>query len=204
MYFKKLADKLGEVPDYVIEELEDCLSEIRTDAKHSPLRLIFGNLTKILAFRDSSMELKEKVDFIQYYIMSQQFAVLKDKIPYERTCIIPGTAVDTSILPNRYINRIGESIVLPITGSCSIKCDEFENIPQVMKVGELWRYNTRVPLTYEFSDDFVAVVITYVDFDLSHYLMPFDVHGIFPRRRDEWIDSTPEDFKNKEIDPNAY
>jgi hypothetical protein len=204
MYFKKLAEKLGEVPDYVIEYLNDHVLEIRTNAKHSAPRLIFGDRSRILSLRDSSPGLKEQIDFIQCYIMSQQYEILKDKIPYERSSIVPGATADISNVPNRYINRIGEFIAMPITGYCSIKCSEFDNVPERMKIGELWRYNTRVPLTYEYSHDFTAVIIAYIDYDLSHYLMPFDVHGLFPRRRDEWLDSTPEDFKNKEIDTNAY
>jgi hypothetical protein len=203
MYFKQLAEKLGDVPDYVIEYLTDYIPEIK--AKAAPdSRLIFGDKTKILALRDSSVELKDHIEFLQQYIMSQQFEILRNRIPYERSGIIPSTSIDSTNLPNRYINRIGEFIVMPISGNCSIKCPEFGNVPQEMRVGELWRYNTRVPLTYEYSDDFCGIVINYVDFDLSHYLMPFDVHGLFPRRRDEWFDSTPEDFKNKEIDTNAY
>lgn len=203
MYFKQLAEKLGDAPDYVIEYLNDYIPEIKTKSI-SDSRFIFGDKTKILALRDSSPELKDHIEFLQQFIMSQQFEILKHRVPYERSVVLPGVGIDTSNVPNRYINRIGEFIVMPITGMCNIKSPEFGDVPQEMKVGELWRYNTRIPMTYEYSDDFCGIVINYVDFDLTHYLMPFDVHGLFPRRRDEWFDSKLEDFKNKEIDTNAY
>lgn len=203
MYFKKLAEKLTDVPDYVIEYMTDYIPEMQEKAVPS-LRKIFGDQSKILSFKNSSVELQNHLEFVQHFVMSQQYDFLKNLIPYERSCMLPGKDSDITTIPNRYINRIGESIIIPISGKCSIQCDEFSHVAQEINVGEVWRYNTRVPMNFKYSDNFVCIIITYIDFDMSHYLMPFDVHGIFPRRRDEWIDSTLEDFKNKEIDTNAY
>lgn len=203
MYFKKLAEQLGEVPDYVVENLLGTVDEVTAGSKVSP-RKIFGEKTKILAFRDSSTSLKALIEFLQDYISSQHYECLKNKIPYERSSCLSGDPTDQTNLPNRYINRIGEMIVVPIRGSCKISSEEFDNVEE-FKVGEIWRYNSRIPMNYEYTRDFYCIVIGYVDFDLSHYLMPFDVHGMFPRRKDEFLDSTEADFKIKDdVSTNAY
>lgn len=202
MYFKKLSEHIGTVPDYVIENMLDSIPEINRLA-NKDRRKILGDNSKTLSMVASSQELKNKIEFIQHFILSQQFDFLKNLIPYERTSVVPGSANDITTLPNRYINRIGESVVVVIAGSCTMSCDEFSN-KETMTVGDTWRINTRIPMDYEYSADFVSVVITYIDFDLSHYLMPFDVHGVFPRRRDEWLDSESGDSTTYEIDKSAY
>jgi hypothetical protein len=202
MYFKKLSENIGTVPDYVIENMLDSIPEINRLANTDP-RKIFGDNSKTLSMLASSQELKAKIEFIQNFILSQQFDFLKNLIPYERTSVVPGSTNDATTLPNRYINRIGESVVVTISGSCTISCHEFAD-KETISTGSMWRINTRIPMNYEYSSDFVAVVITYIDFDLAHYLMPFDVHGVFPRRRDEWLDSESGDSTTYEIDKSAY
>lgn len=204
MYFKGLADKCGVAPDYVIEYFNKFRDSVTSTAKLD-FRKILGSNTHILSFKDSPQEIKDEIEFVQNYIMSQHWPILKDKVPYERSLCVVKTTTDTTNAPNRYINRIGENILLVINGSVTLKSSEFPEAV-TMGVGEIWRYNSRIPIEYTYSPDFYGLTISYIDFDLTHYLMPFDVHGKMPRRRDEFHDYDPNDESHKldKVSTNDY
>ena len=195
MYFKNLVEKLGEYPDYISEYMAKYQGEVQERGKPD-LRKIMGEKTRILALRDATQELREKIEFIQNYIMSLQLPVLKEKIPYERSAMVPGNSVDTTAMPNRYLNRVGEVVVVVLSGSVDIFSSEFSD-SATLKAGCFYRLNARVPMSYTYSQDFYAVVIAYLDFDLAHYCMPFDLYGTMPRRRDEFLDYDPNDESHK-------
>lgn len=204
MYFKGLAEKCGVAPDYIIEYFNKFRTVVIETAKLD-FRKILGSNTHILAFKDSPQEIKDEIEFVQNYIMSQQWSILKDRVPYERSLCVVKTTNDTSNIPNRYINRIGENIVLVLNGSVTLKSAEFPE-EAVLNTGEIWRYNSRIPMEYTYSPDFYGLIISYVDFDLAHYLMPFDVHGMMLRRRDEYHDYDPNDESHKldKVSTNDY
>jgi hypothetical protein len=204
MYFKDLAQKLGEIPKYAVEYTLLHANEVYTKSTAST-RKLFGDHTKMISMATSSEGFKKRLAFVEQYVLCQQYDVLKDKISYERVAIVPDVLSDSSTLPNHYINRIGEAIVVPIRGTCTISSEEFQHT-HTMKAGEIWRWNNRLPMTYKFSSDFFAIIVTYIDFDLVVHLMPFDIYGIFPRRRDEWADYDPvmENKAEVAVDTNAY
>ena len=204
MYFNGLAEKLGSITDYMIELMETYQDEIRQNSAPD-LRKLLGEKSLVLPLRSASLKLKDTVEFIQYYIVSQQYPVLRDRIPYERSVVTVKELKDSTNMPNRYLNRIGESIVVVTSGRLILESEEFTN-KVIMSKGDIYRYNSRIPLNYEFTEDFSAIVFSFVDFDLSHYLMPFDMYGIMPRRRDEWPDYDPNDESHKldKISTNEY
>lgn len=204
MYFNNLAEKLYDAPDYIIEYITKFQKEIRTNAKKD-FRQILGIKTLLYSYKNARQEIKEEFEFLQNYIMSQQPEILKNRVPYERTMVMVENLTDETVLPTRYINRIGENIILVVTGSVTLTSGEFPGEFK-MQAGEIWRYNSRVPVTYEYTPNFLGVVISYVDFDLTHYLMPFDVHGNMPRRRDEYADYDPNNDSHglEKVSTNEY
>lgn len=195
MYFKDLAEKLGDYPDYIAEYMTRFQKEVQEKAKPD-LRKILGEKTRVLALREASPELRERIEFVQHYIMSLQLPVLREKIPYERSAMVVNNLVDTTSMPNRYLNRVGETVVLVLSGSVDIFSSEFEH-SATLKSGSFYRLNTRIPINYTYTPDFFAIVIAYLDFDLAHYCMPFDLYGTMPRRRDEFLDYDPNDESHR-------
>lgn len=189
MYFKNIAEKIGEFPDYITEYMNKYHAEVAEKAKPD-IRRIMGSKTCVVALRDASQELRDRVEFTQYYVMSQQLPILREKIPYERSVMVVRDLQDSTGIPNRYLNRVGEMIVVVIAGSVTMSCPEFEHTV-TLNSGEYWRLNPRIPLEYRYTPDFYAIVLYYLDFDLAHYCMPFDLYGTMPRRRDEFLDYDP-------------
>lgn len=118
----------------------------------------------------------------------------------------PGAKIDGYDFPtNRYINRVGESIFVPLIGSAIIRSKEFPNGSMELTAGNMYRVNTRCVAEFESSDDFVVAVYTFADFDMCKYLMPHDFNGQFPRRVDEHINWQPGTLMDKEEqETNAY
>ncbi len=204
MYFKGLVEHYGTLPKYFIEDILQHSSQFNFNPGK---RNIMGQKNLLMAGHHMGPELAASMGFLLNYISSQNFEILKDKVIYEKTLVKPGAEIDGYDFPtNRYLNRVGESIFVPLSGSTIIKCHEFPNGSGIMSVGNIYRVNTRCVAEFEANNDVTVAVFTFVDFDMYKYLMPHDFHGTFPRRYDENMNHEPGTLISEEesAERNAY
>ena len=120
-------------------------------------------------------------------------------------CQPPESLVGDSSQHSRYLNRVGELFLIPITGQVKIATNDFNNASSILAPGNIYRINNRIGNRFFSSADFLCAAFTFIDFDLKNYLMPHDLHSPFVRRKDEYADpSLAPDYLNKIPDKNAY
>lgn len=190
MFFDQIGHQLDTCPQYFIDEIATHQAEISKKLV-SGKRKIFGDCNKMCAYMNCSAELQIVLGNIAFYTMSQQYKFLVNMVPYERTICSPGAPIDTVEQPSRYLNRVGETVVCVISGECIVSSDEHPQ-PITIKQGDIWRLNSRIPLTLTYTPDFVGYVMVFLDFDLKQHLMYFDLFNTFIRRKDEFIGYVPE------------
>lgn len=201
MYFKKLIENFGPIQKYFVDDLMALSDQFEFTYSR---RNIIGFTNTLMAGSVMKTELVSNINFLLSYITSQNFDILKDKVIYEKTICKPGVKVDGyDFSVNRYVNRVGETIFVPIRGSAEIRSVEFPNEATKLEIGNLYRINTRCLAQFETDDDFLVVAYTFVDYDMYKYLMPHDFHGPFPRRTDEVFNYEPGKIE-KEVDRSAY
>lgn len=196
MFFTGIIEQLGNIPNYFVEDLLDFKKEMKFDKDNRNL-LARGTTTQ--TFMTASPAVKMEITNIVYYILSQQYTVLKNCVPIETALIQAPNLIMEAPLTPRYICRAGEQIVLPLNGSISINSSEFKKT-EVLTPGTIYRINNRVPATMVAEEHFLALTIMFLDFDLKKYLLPHDLNSPFTRQKDEFVDPS----KAKLVEDTKY
>lgn len=194
---------MGECPKYMVDDIM-ALSD-QFDFKPG-IRNMIGEKNLLMPGSVMQKDLVNNLNFLLNYIISQHYPILKDKIIYEKTICRSGARVDSYDFPKlRYVYRVGETIMVPLSGTGTIKSEEFPSDTTEFKIGNMYRVNTRCAAQIVSSDDFIVANFTLVDFDMYKYLMPHDMHGYFPRRKDEMFDYVHGTLvAEEETERNAY
>jgi hypothetical protein len=202
MYFNSITQTIDSIPKYFIDNVLEQKSLITTEIDK---RAIIGKDNKIQVVNKMPVPLLKTINDVSAYIYSQQYPLLKNMVIYEiMICQPPETLVGDSSQHSRYLNRIGELFLVPLTGHVRIATNDF-NTTSTLTPGHIYRINNRIGNRYFSSDDFVCAAFTFLDFDLKNYLMPHDLNSPFVRRKDEYADpSLAPDYLNKLPEKNAY
>lgn len=189
MYFNSTHEVMGAIPQYFIDNFLECDSAINPVLDQ---RVIIGegNLIRGIGTMTDGPLIKN-ILAITGYVYSQQFPLLRNMVAVEQLVCYPNpTLASEGNQHSRYLARVGELILIPITGQLEVTSHEFPvgNVPLVP--GSLYRMNNRIPRLYTASADFVGVGLSFLDFDLSNYLMLHDLNSPFIRRKDEYADSS--------------
>jgi hypothetical protein len=183
MFFKNIAENLGPVPGYMVKDILAFKDDISTGADP---RGVLGKGNAIQAFGKMSPNLQKTVSQLSGYLLSQQFAILKEMVVYESLFVTIPSSVSEIAMPTRYLCRAGELIIIPLQGNVTMNSSEFEQ-GMSMTVGNAYRINNRIPSSFYSSPDFVAAAFNFLDFDLRRYLMPHDISSPYARRKDEYV-----------------
>jgi len=204
MYFNYVTQTIDTIPKYFINNILE-VSNHNINAELDA-RSIIGKDNKIQISGKIPANLLRHVSAIGAYIYSQQYALLKNMVIYETMlCQPPESLVGDSSQHSRYLNRVGELFLIPITGQVKIATNDFNNASSILAPGNIYRINNRIGNRFFSSADFLCAAFTFIDFDLKNYLMPHDLHSPFVRRKDEYADpSLAPDYLNKLPDKNAY
>ena len=187
MYFNNTHESIGTIPQYFIDNFLECSGAIDPVLDQ---RVIIGegNLIKGIGTMTNGALIKN-ILAITGYVYSQQFPLLKNMVAVEQLVCYPNpTLVSEGNQHSRYLARVGELILIPITGWLEVTSHEFPTTGAVMVPGSLYRLNNRIPREYTTSADFMCIGLSFLDFDLSNYLMLHDLNSPFIRRRDEYAD----------------
>lgn len=198
MYFKNITENIGQVPQYFVDDILENKNDIILDVGY---RSFIGLGNKICQYGKMSFLLRKTTDSLGAYILSQQFPLLKNMVIVESVIVAPGSPAASIKMPTRYLNRVGELFIVPLSGSGKVKCHEFAESGN-LSIGKITRINNRVNSEWTLSDNFIACAFTFLDFDLNKYLMPFDLNSPFVRRKDEFLN--PELAPQQEVQDNAY
>jgi hypothetical protein len=203
MYFNNLTQTIDTIPRYFINNILEVSEHITTEIDK---RSIIGKDNKIQTSGKMPANLLKQVSAIGAYIYSQQYPLLKNMVIYETMlCQPPESLVGDISQHSRYLNRIGELFLIPLTGQVKIATNDFNNATSILVPGHIYRINNRIGNRFFSSADFSCAAFTFVDFDLKNYLMPHDLHSPFVRRKDEYADpSLAPDYLNKLPEKNAY
>lgn len=184
MYFKNLTERIDSIPNYFISNILEHREKFKFN---EDLRAIIGKGNKIQKFPDIDMQVLRRVNGISAFIMSQQYPILKNMVVIESMMASPAdTEYADVVMPTRYLNRIGELFLIPISGKATIVSHEFSACE--LESGGVYRINNRINSRFICSKDFISVAFNFIDFDLKNYLMPHDLNSPFIRRSDEYID----------------
>lgn len=182
MYFNNIAEKVGEIPSYFIEDSLNKRDLLRMIADE---RHIIGKNNKIQRFTNADPAVKVNIGDITAYVLSQQFPFLKNMVSYESGIASLDGIVGDIIMPTRYIARAGEQIIVPLSGSATVTSSEFDEVVTLVP-GSVYRLNNRVNSTFTASEDFLTMFCSLIDFDLKKYLMTHDLHSPYTRKKDEY------------------
>lgn len=184
MFFKNISEELGIVPEYMI-------ADILVNGKHiAPVpdpRAVLGRSNSVQGYAKMVPELQRVLTQVSAYIISQQLPLLKNMVVYESLLASIPDGKSELKMPTRYLCRVGELVVVPLTGTLTMSSLEFPDITSTMTPGKFYRINNRMDSNFEGSEDFVACCYNFLDFDLKRYLMPHDINSPFVRRQDEHI-----------------
>lgn len=182
MYFKNLVEVLHDIPAYLTEEVAESLAKSK-EQPSSDFRRFLGVKNQVLGWRKMEVDLRISTMSIQQFIMSQQNLCLKNLVQYETVIAIP-TTEEVSELSKRYVDKIGELIVVVLQGSLTIQSPEFDETTTLTS-GFVYRINNRVPSSITVADGTIALCLLMIDFDLKHYLKEWDLQGNFLRQKEE-------------------
>lgn len=202
MYFNNITETIDTIPRYFIDNLLEKSSLISTE---DSFRMIVGKGNKIQDMYKMHVELIKPMIAISGYIYSQQYPILKNMVLHESMLMTPPPEL-TADTPqhSRYLNRIGELFLVPLTGEVKIATLDFPT-PVILKPGNIYRINNRIGSRFYSSPDFLCAGFTFLDFDLKNYLMLHDLNSPFIRRKDEYADpSLAPEYLNKLSEKNAY
>jgi hypothetical protein len=202
MYFNNVTQTIGTIPQYFINNILEVSEHINTEIDK---RAIIGKDNKIQTSGKMPANLLKQVSAIGAYIYSQQYPLLKNMVIYETMlCQPPDVLVGDSSQHSRYLNRVGELFLIPITGQVKIATNDF-NTTSTLTPGNIYRINNRIGNRFFSTANLLCAAFTFLDFDLKNYLMPHDLHSPFVRRKDEYADpSLAPDYLNKLPEKNAY
>ena len=198
MYFKQIAEILDQAPNYFVDDILEFKKDIITE--QDP-RSILGRGNTIQPFPKMPWYLQRSVTALSSYILSQQYPLLKNLVIHESLLVKMPSGVGEVKMPTRYLNRVGELLIVPLSGNGKIGSDEFSDRVD-LEVGKVVRINNRVNSRVVLSDDFVCAAFNFLDFDLKKYLMPHDLMSPFVRRKDEHLN--PDLAPEPEVLENAY
>jgi hypothetical protein len=119
--------------------------------------------------------------------LANSYPFLKNLVSYESGIVCLDGNIAEVKMPTRYIARAGEQMIIPLSGSATVNSTEFPELFTLLP-GTMYRFNNRVNSTFTASDDFLAVFVTLVDFDMKKYLLPHDWHSPYTRKKDEYLD----------------
>ena len=185
MYFNTLLENVASVPGYFIDDILNLRKSFKLidDDRH-----ILGQGNKILRFANADATVRYTMSEMTGFVTSQQLPFLKNMVSYESG--IAGIAGSASIImPTRYIARAGEQLIIPLNSPATLSSKEFEGIC-TLTPGYAYRLNNRVNSTFVASDNFLAMFISMVDFDMKKYLLAHDWDSPYTRKKDEYIDSS--------------
>jgi hypothetical protein len=198
MFFLDISEKLAEIPQYFIEDL---MQEEKNFKFTEDNRCFIGKGSYTQKYVDSTAQTKTELSNILNFLYSQQFTVLKNLVASEIAIVNTPASPHVSPTNTRYINRIGEQIIIPINYQISITSNEFKK-STILDIGSIYRINSRTDLTFVSNANTIALSIIYIDFDLNKFLLPHDKNSVFPRRKDEYLDSSK--VQEPKVTPSAY
>jgi len=185
MYFNNIVENVCNIPRYFIDdalEKRDLLRMLPDD------RHIIGKKNKIQRFVLADAHIKNKITDVSTYIQSQQLPFLKNMVSYESGIASLDESTADIIMPTRYIARVGEQLIVPLSGTATVISSEFEDSATLIP-GFVYRLNNRVNSTFTVSENFLTIFLSMIDFDLKRYLMPHDFNAPYTRKKDEYADA---------------
>ena len=183
MYFDALIENVAPIPRYFIDDILNLKNSIKLiqDDRH-----ILGQGNKILRFANADATVRYMMSEMSAFVTSQQLPFLKNMVSYESgIASIDGSA--NIIMPTRYIARAGEQLIIPLLGTATVSSKEFQG-SFALTTGRVYRLNNRVDSTFTASQDFLALFVSLVDFDMKKYLLAHDWHSPYTRKKDEYND----------------
>jgi len=187
MFFKGLIEQLADVPRYFRDGIYDSVSSDRLLIEEG--RKILGAKNKLLGWKRMEERTRSRATGLCNYLMCIQLPLLKNFVPYEMLVVAPGTCEEKDGISLRYADKIGELVVVPLTGVITTSSIELQLEPVQMIPGHVYRLNNRVPMKLSASDDALSFCCLMIDFDLRHYLMDWDLSGRFDRKPEEHVTS---------------
>lgn len=184
MYFNNLVETVSTVPNYFLTDILNLKHNIKLvpDERH-----IIGEGNKIQRFLNADPYVKLYISDISSFVVSQQMPFLKNMVSYESGIVAQNNNIAEIKMPTRYIARAGEQVIIPLSGTATVTSTEF-NDTFTLSTGFVYRVNNRVNSTFTTSDDFLAVFVSLVDFDMKKYLLAHDWHSPYTRKKDEYND----------------
>ena len=184
MYFNNLVETISTIPNYFLIDILNLKHNIKLapDERH-----IIGEGNKIQRFLNSDPYVRSYISDITAFVISQQLPFLKNMVSYESGIVAQNSNIAEIKMPTRYIARAGEQVIIPLSGTATVTSTEF-NDSFTLSTGFVYRLNNRVNSTFTTSDDFLAVFVSLVDFDMKKYLLSHDWHSPYTRKKDEYND----------------
>jgi hypothetical protein len=186
MYFNNLVETISTIPNYFLTDILNLKHNIKLapDERH-----IIGEGNKIQRFLNADLYVRSYISDITAFVVSQQLPFLKNMVSYESGIVAQNSNVAEIKMPTRYIARAGEQVIIPLSGTATVTSTEF-NDTFTLSTGFVYRLNNRINSTFTTSDDFLAVFVSLVDFDMKKYLLAHDWHSPYTRKKDEYANST--------------
>lgn len=191
MHFLNNFQVLGKLPNYLIGDFLELAKAITPTFKTVDRAVLCPNNSLLyLRSLDGQALLTANACFskaISYlYPFCAEF--LEEKIPIERAmCASKKTDATEKFYGRRFIERVGEKVIIPLTGAATYTFYPRLGEPQEfqLKVGEIIRVNDRINTSFKTDALFVAAVINFLDIDLDHFLTAQDKQAIFELAIDE-------------------
>lgn len=190
MYFKQMSQHIGTAPSYLINDLLILLGKVKESFVQSSRPVLCMN-NSVLYLRsiigENQVAAHQLIAQLVSYLYPFGAEFLKEKIPVERAFCANGKASNDMFYGKRYVERVGEKIIVPLVGKAAYTFHPKNSPEQIVEFtpGSIIRVNDRVPTTFKTDGQFAAVVINFLDIDLDRFLTPKDKQATFELATDE-------------------